>query len=275
MANAAQNAPKLQIGKLTPEEAERLASTFRPIWDLDDAPFAQGGGLSAADVDALSAGAGVTPSVRGTEQDQQSTQGGTYEIRSAPPPRVPAPDEPKVEIAAEAPKPAPRPYTPPQAPPTPVRVSAQAAASGEFVPVKKSNTGIVLIGVGAIALIGILVGVHSLTSSGPKGSSTTAATATATAEPTQTATTAIPPPPPESAAAAQPQPQPEPQATEQHTEPAPPAPTHETPPAPTHVAVQPPVHHATTPHHTTTHATGHATTHHSGGHATIVRDNPF
>src|SRR4051794_14643722 len=70
MANAAQT-PKLQIGKLSPEDAERLASTFRPIWDLDDAPFAQGSALSAADIDALSGGAGVAASVRGTQHAQE------------------------------------------------------------------------------------------------------------------------------------------------------------------------------------------------------------
>ena len=105
MANAA-HGPDLKIGKLSPEEAERISASFRPIWELDDAPFAQGsGGLNAADIDALAAGAGVAASVRGTELQQQAT----FEVKAvSPPPRVPAPDEPKVEIAIE-PEPAPQP----------------------------------------------------------------------------------------------------------------------------------------------------------------------
>src|SRR6516162_6045351 len=99
MANAAQT-PKLQLGKLSPEDAERLASTFRPIWDLDDAPFAQGSALSAADIDALAGGAGVSPSIRGTQQEQEAKTEVTIP-RASVPGHVPAPDAPKVEIAVE------------------------------------------------------------------------------------------------------------------------------------------------------------------------------
>jgi len=292
MANAAHNAPKLEIGKLSAEEAERLASNFRPIWELDDAPFAQGGALSAADVDALAAGAGVTPSIRGTEQLHDNQQGGTFEIKTqiTPPPRVPAPDEPKVEIAVEAvepePEPAPRkqtptipparrPYSPPQPPPAPIRMAREPGASGDFMPVKKSSTPIVLVAVGAVALIGIIIGVHAAMSGGSKSSTAT----TATAEPTHETTAAIPPPPPDTAAAAQTQ-----ATTQQTAAPAPPPPAtqeaHEaetvTQPAPD---LEAPTHHATTPTHATHAAiapTHVAHTHsHGGGHSTIVRDNPF
>src|SRR5678815_425931 len=99
MANAAQT-PKLQLGKLSPEDAERLASTFRPIWDLDDAPFAQGSALSAADVDALAGGAGVSPSIRGTQHQQVigAAMDAKAEVtipRASVPGHVPAPDAPK------------------------------------------------------------------------------------------------------------------------------------------------------------------------------------
>jgi hypothetical protein len=288
MANAAHNAPKLKIGNLTPEEAERLASTFRPVWELDDAPFAQGSALSASDVDALGAGAGVAPSVRNNEQHY-----GTFEIKTqvTPPPRVPGPAEPKVEIAVDVePEPAPPPpqvvaqaqpqpqpqaaprraYTPPQAPPTPVRMSRDAAGSGEFVPVKKSNTGLILAVIGVVAIVGGIVGLRAMMS-GSKASTATTAT---TSEPTHEATTAaIPPPPPETAATQPQQATPEPTAKATETaapvETAPPthpAVTHHTAPAPTAAVT-----HAAT--HPTTHHAGH-TTHH-GGHATIVRDNPF
>lgn len=292
MANAAHNAPKLQLGKLSAEDAERLASTFRPVWELDDAPFAplpQGSALSAADVDALGAGAGVTPSVRSAvdEQSNPDQRGGTYELKPQAAPRVPAPDEPKVEIAVEleaesepvpavaapprAPAtlpPAPRSHTPPKAPPVPVRMN-DVAGSGAFVPVKKSTTPIVLVAVGAVALLAIVFGVHAMT-----GGSKTTTAATATAAPTHVETTTIPPPPPvappqtETPVAAQPA------ATHEIAAPATAEPTHEAPPRPTAEAQRPPAHGvAVTPR--VTHAAPTATHRGSHGHSTIVRDNPF
>ena len=210
MANAAQNAP-LKIGKLSPEEAERISASFRPIWELDDAPFAHGNGLSAADIDALAAGAGVTPSIRGTEQQLElKPEPKTQTTIVTPPPRVPAPDEPKVEIAIEvqpAPPPAPvvaqarpqqvpasqpprRAYTPPRPPPAPVKMN-DASASADFAAVKKSNTGLILGAIGVVVLIGGIIGVRTLMSDS-KSSTSTATTAT-TSEPTQEATHTAPP----------------------------------------------------------------------------------
>jgi len=238
MANAAQT-PKLQLGKLSPEDAERLASTFRPIWDLDDAPFAQGNGLSAADVDALAGGAGISPSIRGTQQSQESKTEVTIP-RASVPGHVPALDAPKVEIAVEldtaelvtaAPTPAPvvaqarpqqpmnqtlplnsaaatvrKPYTPPRPPPQSINMR-EADASNELAPVKKSNTGIIIGLVAAVAIVGGIFGIRvamsgDKTQSGNKASSSqtnheegthippppeVAATQEATAAPTQTA----------------------------------------------------------------------------------------
>ena len=42
--------------RLSPEEAERLASTFRPCWALDDAPFTGAGSMSDPDVRLLRQG---------------------------------------------------------------------------------------------------------------------------------------------------------------------------------------------------------------------------
>jgi len=129
-------AANLQIGKLTPEDAERLAANFRPIWELDDAPFAQGNGLSTTDIDALAAGAGVASSVRGTlerqpqtlaQQEPKTEVQQPQPVHSTPAPRVPAPEEPKVEIAIDiAPEPTPPPAQVAQAvpqsrPPVPER----------------------------------------------------------------------------------------------------------------------------------------------------------
>ena len=298
MANAAQSAPKLKLGQLSPEEAERLAASFRPIWELDDAPFAQGNGLSAADIDALSAGAGIAQSVRGTEQKNAAT----FEARPVPAPtpgHVPAPDAPKVEIAvdiemhtevtppppqvaqaapqvapqasSQAPTVARKPYTPPRPPPAPVKMS-RADASADFVPVKKSNTGIILAVVGVLVIVGGIFGVRSMMNS----TKTSTASTASTSEPTQEKTNI--PPPPDTAAAAATQQTTQPADTHQAAPPPPaetdteaPAPTHHAsaPPPPTHVAV---AHTAPPPTHATTHAAPHP---HTGGHAAIVRDNPF
>ncbi len=304
MANAAQ-APKIQLGKLTPEDAERLASTFRPVWDLDDAPFtsngAQGNGLSAADIDALGAGAGIAPSVRTTEalqarppQPEVSTVvTGTTEIKSVPGGHVPAMHDPKVEIAIEVdaePEPTPppvaqaqpqpvaapaaRPYTPPRAPPPTVRVNRDAAGSGEFVPVKKSNTGIIVGAVGVVVVIGAIFGIRAAMS-GDKPQTTTSSTSTTTATHEEAH---IPPPPDTATIAAQAPTQTaqtaqatQPQATQAATQTAP-QPTHQT----TATNVTAPVHTAAAGggHTTTTHTTGGGGTK-PAGHANIVRDNPF
>src|SRR5580700_8785195 len=41
---------------LTPDDLERLATAFRPSWELDEAPFTGAGTMSAADVQALQGG---------------------------------------------------------------------------------------------------------------------------------------------------------------------------------------------------------------------------
>jgi hypothetical protein len=307
MANAAENASKLRLGKLTPEESERLASTFRPIWELDDAPFAQGSALSAADVDALGAGAGIAPSVRNTEAQQaqaapqpvqpqpvqaQPVQTAepstavsvTTELKSFPG-HVPAPNDPKVEIAIDESPPAPapvvaqaqpqpaaatvrKPYTPPRAPPPTVKLNRDAGGSGEFVPVKKSNTGLIVAGVGVVVVIGAIFGIRAAMSNDKTQTATTASTAATTVSPEET--THIPPPPPDTIAAQAPPPPPV--VTQAPVVQAPPvqAQVSNVAPPPTHVAhVEPaPTHTVHTVHSGGSHPSG-------GGHVSIVRDNPF
>ncbi|MGH7435721.1 MAG: hypothetical protein ACRENE_08600 [Polyangiaceae bacterium] len=41
---------------LTPDDLERLATAFRPSWELDEAPFTGAGSLSPADIRALGGG---------------------------------------------------------------------------------------------------------------------------------------------------------------------------------------------------------------------------
>src|SRR5262249_30979485 len=58
MANTA-NLKPIEPGEISPEDLERFAATFRPMWELDDAPFSTApANLTASDVRALSAGGG-------------------------------------------------------------------------------------------------------------------------------------------------------------------------------------------------------------------------
>ncbi len=302
MANATQ-APKLQLGKLSPEDAERLASTFRPIWDLDDAPFAQGSALSAADIDALAGGAGVSPSIRGTMDAKTDVT----IPRPSVPGHVPALDAPKVEIAVELdtadlvtatpapvepavaqarPQSAPpaaaatlrKPYTPPSAPPQAINMR-DADASSDLAPVKKSNTGIIIGAVAVVAIIGGIIVVKAMS-----GDKTQSDAKTSTSQTNHEEGTHIPPPP--EVAATQ-------EATAAPTQTAAPVVTakatndspivKEFPASNTTTAPPPATTHATTAaSHQPPHASG-GTTHtgSSGGGSkppgkpAIVRDNPF
>lgn len=303
MANAAQT-PKLQLGKLSPEDAERLASTFRPIWDLDDAPFAQGSALSAADIDALAGGAGVSPSIRGTQQQQEPKTEVTIP-RASVPGHVPAIDAPKVEISVELDSaelvtatPAPvvqpqvaqarpqqpaaaaatvrKPYTPPRAPPASINM---ADASSDFAPVKKSNTGIIIGLVAVVAIIGGIFGVKAMMS----GDKTQSGNKASSSETNHQEGTHIPPPP-EVAATQETTAAP----TQTQAPVAKPVVTNDSPivkefPGSNTTSAPPATTHATTTaiHQTTHTAGGGGTTTHAGGGGkppgkpAIVRDNPF
>jgi hypothetical protein len=60
MASPADPAPKAPAAfanaRLSLDDAERLAATFRPSWELDDAPFTGAGSLSPSDLQALQGG---------------------------------------------------------------------------------------------------------------------------------------------------------------------------------------------------------------------------
>jgi hypothetical protein len=261
MANTAQNAPKFEIGKLSPEEAERLATSFRPVWELDDAPFAQANqanGLSSADVDALAAGAGIAPSVRNTLEQPVAL----------PEPAAASSLSVDVDVEADAPTVAearpqsrPRPYTPPR-PPTLTIKKIRPVDSGAYSPVKKSNTGLIIGVVAVLALGGAILGVRAVMSGDKPTATTTPTTTTPTREETHI------PPPPDTVAGQQP-------VAPTQTAPMATKPVVDTTPAPTHAVVTnvaAPVHTAATaPTHTGNHTTGSAPTHHTS----IVRDNPF
>ncbi len=282
MANTAQNAPKFQIGKLSAEDAERLATSFRPAWELDDAPFAQANGLSPADIDALAGGAGIAPSVRNALEPAAPAPA-TFELKTAAQATVPAEPidvevdiEPDVapQIAQARPQAAStstaptsrRPYTPPKPPPR--AVNMRDVDSGEYAPVKKSNTGLIIGVVAVLGLGGAIFGIRALMSDSK--TATTAPTATtATHEETHI------PPPPDTVATQPPVQQAATQAPTQTAAAPTTKPVETTAPAPTHAVVT----NVVAPVHTAasggTHAGGHA----AGGapthHPTIVRDNPF
>jgi hypothetical protein len=265
MANAA---PKLEIGKLTPEDSERLAASFRPAWELDDAPFAQGNGLSAEDIDALAGGAGVASSVRGASTNGVRAADAEIEI-DLEPDATPA----RAPVVAEArPQQQAKPSTP-RAPPPTVKI-ARDAASGEYSAVKKSNTGIIVGIAAVVVVVGGIFGVRAVMS-GDKPVSKTNTTAntnamgpnippppdnvTTAVTTTQTAATVTPPPPVQKANDAVP--------VRTFPETA-------TTTAPTHQTVAPPIHTTTVATHATTQPT-HTAAGKPPSHGSIVRDNPF
>jgi hypothetical protein len=88
MAHPADPAPKAPVfthARLSPDEADRLASMFRPSWELDDAPFTGAGTLSDADLRALQSSGGVRAEVRATAlQAPAATNGHAAPAVAAP-----------------------------------------------------------------------------------------------------------------------------------------------------------------------------------------------
>ncbi|HEY3818074.1 MAG TPA: hypothetical protein VGL81_12935 [Polyangiaceae bacterium] len=267
MAHPADIAPKTPAafagGRLSPEEAERLASTFRPSWELDDAPFTGPGTLSEADLRALQGGgthADVRPAPQsdGHQKHAYASNGAhaappptqshepensviidrTITADAAPAPKaVPAAKPAGATILGMAPPPAlqvaPQP-APPAAPapapmlarpPTPGRPVAPAfnvsppVARARPKPVsvdleesypKKAKTGLwVGIGVGGMALMGLVAWLAMSSGSGDKAAQLPAPTATKAPDDRLSAI----PPPPTTAAAPAPTVDPPPPAT--------------------------------------------------------------
>jgi hypothetical protein len=163
MANT--NAP-LMPGKLTAEQAERLAAAYRPAWELDDAPFGQGSALTMSDVDALRGGsvdielfsdfAGPDPQPR----KRLDSSDGFIEPELTPPPAKSRPNAPKAR-ATKPPTPKPATVASGDAKmvsPAPTARAAQTDATEQMRAVKSSGVG-VYVGMGvfaAVALAGVL-----------------------------------------------------------------------------------------------------------------------
>lgn len=199
--------PPFANARLTPEEAERLAATFRPSWELDDAPFTGAAILSDADIKALQRGAAASE-VRTTMQQQN---GAHAAAPARPPDEVAANKAITQEDIAQALRPAPVPkiaakggptgtvvLPPDQAPKITKPAAIPAAplpATGDFVVPRKSKGP--WIGIGAAFLLALAGGVLWMTSGGgEKPKPAAVPTPETTIEPT-----ALPPPaPPESPA---------------------------------------------------------------------------
>lgn len=209
-------------GQLTPEDADRFAAMFKPIWELDDAPFAQAkpGALTGQDVQQLgragvhadvqlasngtaaAAGPHAPPAAHHAPMDDGSI---VLDIQPdpTPPPQTPRMQQPPTPAHSRPPVPqhvqqvvhaipqqqqAPRSRR--SAPPPAVR-HAMAADSGEFAPPKKSNAPL-FIGIAVVTLlIGSAVAWKVVGSSKTEEGTKTTATATTTHEEPR-----IPPPPP-------------------------------------------------------------------------------
>ena len=86
------SAPAFASGRLTPEDAERLAATFRPSWEVDDTPFAGLGTPAGADFRALKSGATLAD-VRGAVHALNGTH--------APAPATVLQDEPTSSVIVD------------------------------------------------------------------------------------------------------------------------------------------------------------------------------
>ena len=287
---------------LSPEEAERLAASFKPSWEFDDAPFTQATGLPQSDLEELEAG-GVNSDVRRNMRVRDSERSQAVSAHAVPQ-RVQT-NEPEVSViidrsitapSEEPPRPPPPSARPPAPVPSPfaAQMAAAALAPNRIVaPVarsrmnadeslelpaslKKSNKGL-FIGVGAAAAAAVLVFAVRAATGSSDTPPPTPAVATAQASDTSRAATAnIPPVPAAPAATTAPPPAsrtmlPAGATVAAAPAPAPPTPSHAAAPQPMpkpapHAAPPPaPPQHHSAPRQQAPKATG-------GG---IVRDNPF
>jgi hypothetical protein len=210
---------------LTPgdfDRLERLATAFRPSWELDDAPFTGAGSLSAAEIQALQGGgtrAEVRAALLAAQTGHAPAKAATVEEPAhkvivdpamVAPPSAPTASRPAearpAAVASPGPWAAPSPAMPPLAAPSPQsmrrtdppaapRRPAPAMRSSEpsLAAMKKSRTGLFVgAGAGLLVLVGAIVWLSSGSSEKDKPVAAPAETLTA-----KTTSPAIPPPNPE------------------------------------------------------------------------------
>ncbi len=191
-SHEASNQNAFVVGELSLEDLERLATSFRPSWELDEAPFAGPASFSPSEIRSLQ-GSEAHAEVRATVHAAKS--------ESFAPPRSFAPQNPAASIvgpwgihasvgpslAAAAARAAARPVAP----------VALDFSESLFVRSKRPP----LIALGLIAAIAVGVGVWATSSGATKAPTDSATTsppvvATPPAEATTEATAAASPPPP-------------------------------------------------------------------------------
>jgi hypothetical protein len=253
--------------ELSPDDLERLATEFRPSWELDDAPFASGANFSSADVHALQGGE-ARHRIRQalvTTTDEGFLSGRRDRVANHPPAAGPARVSSRPPPSRSAPPPA-FALAPMRAPQLSLESSLQARQFRRRPP---------WIAIGAVGAVLIGLGVWATSSSNASQAAATLGASHETAaplpapqapEPPKETQAAAPSPPPEPAAAAPseplPAPKPPPEAHPVQAGPVYPSPT----PAPARpmqtasVLARPP--------------SAKPATHPKGG-PTIVRDVPF
>jgi hypothetical protein len=285
---------------LSPDEADRLAASFKPSWEFDEAPFTQSAALPHADLEALEGG-GVNSDVRGNLHHPDSER--SHTVAPHVPPQRMETSEPEnsviidrsitagdmeargqVHANGHAPASLASPFAlPPQLVAqavgphrvvAPVARSRMNADESLELPasLKKSNKGL-FIGLGLAAAAAVLVfAVRAMTSSASDEPAATPAATAAAAPPVDTSRSAIPippvPPPPAVAAA--------PASPPVASPPATPTPPPSPPAYAGHTFAQQtpkPMPHAAPPHHAAPAPRAPAAPKQTGG--GIVRDNPF
>lgn len=208
-----EQASAIERGDISTEDAEKLAASFRPSWEMDESSTAIGAAvLSPEEMKLLTGGDSPVP-----VPDQPTAAAAPAPAPAPPAPAPPAasPAAPTIDSPAHLGKTLPLAMVspaanlvPPQtrsAPPPPMAApqardpfasrpaaSASAANSGEFaVPKKGGSKAIVFAAIGVGALVGVVLGIRFVTSSDDKPKATT------TSAGVQTTATAreIPPPP--------------------------------------------------------------------------------
>lgn len=166
MTATTKSAP-MRRGSLSPDDAEHFASLFKPVWDLDDAPFAAASPAAFALAEVQQLGQA------GIAVDVQLAQNGSFATGQ---PHAPAPAHeaaaPEVSIVVDlGPEPAaPPPAKPPVLQPAPARAmpaqpvarprrpaapAARVQTDDDLVPSKKSSVGLfVALGVVALLVVG-------------------------------------------------------------------------------------------------------------------------
>jgi hypothetical protein len=227
--NPSKGSAGFENAPLTPDDYERLATAFRPSWELDEAPFTGAGALSPTDIRALQGG-GTHADVRAAALGGLGGVGGATGNGAHPPPKptvmvdepstkvivdITSAPPPTVQVAAERPRvvASPGPWVAasgaevaaavapqPQSKVITVRPPRPAFQSDAAYPKPGSKTGLwAAIGGAAVLVVGGVVWLAS-------GSSESAEKAAqpATTQKVQDRTASIPPPPPEPVVAAVP-----------------------------------------------------------------------